>query len=472
MFDFMIHKGQKPAHRRGQRDLWQFALSPQALVEGPQCRVGTDRTEGRHVQGQAHLGAAAADTAHALHRAAFSGPRSQTGQGGHLLAIQLSQFGHMSQHPPGSAGANTLDLIQAFHALLQRGIFLQQGVDLLFDRLDLGLEVAHKLGVLSPDEGILMMFSLGFGQSLSVDQLLEPLSECDQLILAIGCRWRRLGLITLAIISQHLRINAIGFCPLAAGLSRSSHWSGIGDRDRDLTLVQGIDHGPFIATGGLANDVNIRGLLQLMAHLAQALRRVAELALSALQMNLKGRFGNIHSGINSGVLGLPTFDRVLTHPYRYELAVITAALATVRAWSTGRARLWLGYGLAEGHPRVARARARQRRPFAQKGRPHFLACATKTKSQMKRSNSARIEVERSGGLGAAPFRRNFFVCCSTPARYARLRGTAHEEATPGRSGIKAGGNQNKKSHPVEHIRVARHQPSAVIVRQTYRTAGL
>src|SRR5262245_25198177 len=197
-----------------------------------------------------------------------------------------------------------------------------------------------------------VMLSLRPGQGLAVDQLLQPLSQPHQLFLSFGHCRSRFGLESLAILGQHLRIDAIGFRPLATSLGCRSHLGRIGDRDRDLLLVQRFDQGLFVAAGGFTNDVNARGFLQLHAQLTQAAGRIFELALAALQMNLQIGLGNINTGINNRALGGHSFVRVLTHPYIYELTVPTAALATVRAWSTGRARLWLGYGLAKDRPRL------------------------------------------------------------------------------------------------------------------------
>src|ERR1017187_2210936 len=115
-------------------------------------------------------------------------------------------------------------------------------------------------------------------------------------------------------------------------------------------------------------------------------------------MKLQGRFGDIDTGMDDCVVGLHSFDRVLTHPYLYELTGLAAALATVRVWSTGRARLWLGYGLAQGRPRVARARARRLRPFAQGRRPQFLACARRSRDRKKCSNQMRAKPGRAPRL--------------------------------------------------------------------------
>ena len=170
--------------------------------------------------------------------------------------------------------------------------------------------------MLSADKGILMMLGLGFGQSLPVDQLFQPLGQCHQLVLGGRSGRRRFGLIALAIIGQPPRVDLIGFCPLALGLGGGAHAGRIGHRDRDLTLLQDLDQGAFIATGGFAHHVSAGYFLQLSAQLVQALRGIAELALLALQMKLQGRFGDIHAGIDDCVLAcivLIVFLLILTY---------------------------------------------------------------------------------------------------------------------------------------------------------------
>ena len=252
----MIHISQQSAHHGRQGDLGRFSLGPKALVERAQYWVTSGRAQRRHVQGQADFGATATNAAFALHHAAFSGPGCQAGQGGYFLAVQSSQFGQMSQDHPGGTRSDTLDFIQAVDAPLERGILFQQGFNLFFHRRDLGLEMGHEFGMLPTDKGILMMLGLGFGQSPPVDQLFQPLGQCHQSVLGSRGGGRRIRLIALSIIGQHARVDGIGFCPLALGLGRGTHAGRIGHRDRDLFLMQGLDQGAFIATGGFANDVN------------------------------------------------------------------------------------------------------------------------------------------------------------------------------------------------------------------------
>src|ERR1035438_5558876 len=314
-------------------------------------------------------------------------------------------------------------LLQQDAALQQRGILLEQGFNLFFHRLDLGLEMGHELGMLPADKRILMMLGLGFGQGPPMDQLLEPLGQGHQLVLGGRSGWRRFWLIALAIIGQAPRVDPIGFGPLALGLGGGAHPGRIGHRERDEPLMQALDQGAFIATGGFANHVNAGNLFELRAQLVPALRGIGELTLLALQMKLQGGFGDIHAGVDDWGFGFHSCDRVLTHPYLYELTGLAAALATVRVWSTGRARLWLGYGLAQGRPRVARARARRRSPFAQGRRPHVLACARKARDRKERSNQMTASPQRAPRSPGRRFAGSFSLRGSTPRRAARPCGT-------------------------------------------------
>src|ERR1017187_8609158 len=166
-------------------------------------------------------------------------------------------------------------------------------------------------------------------------------------------------------------------------------------------------------------------------------------------MKLQGRFGDIDTGIDDCVVGLHSFDRVLTHPYLYELTVLAAAPATVRVWSTGRGRLLLGYGLGQSGPRVARALGRRRPPFAQGHRPNVLADARKARDRKERSNQMRARPQWAPRLLGRRFHGSFSLRYSTPARYARLRGIAQREALPRRCATE--GISKHESAPRNHI---------------------
>jgi hypothetical protein len=89
-------------------------------------------------------------------------------------------------------------------------------------------------------------------------------------------------------------------------------------------------------------------------------------------MNLQRGLGDIDSDIDNSSVWLHIIDRVLTHPYKYELPAEAGALTTVRVWSTGRVRLKLGCGLVDDRPRVERARTRHRCPVRRGSGLSFL----------------------------------------------------------------------------------------------------
>jgi hypothetical protein len=102
-----------------------------------------------------------------------------------------------------------------------------------------------------------MVFGLRFGQGLCLNQLGQPLGQRHQLLLAGGRGRGGFGLEALAVIGEQGRINAVGFGPLALGLGGGADLRGVGDRDGNLRLVEGLDQRPFIAAGGFTDDVNV-----------------------------------------------------------------------------------------------------------------------------------------------------------------------------------------------------------------------
>ena len=87
-----------------------------------------------------------------------------------------------------------------------------------------------------------------------------------------------------------VRVDPIGFGPLALGLGGGAHAGRIGHRDRDLSLMEDLDHGAFIAPSGFTHHLHAGYCLQLSDQLEEALGSVAELTLLTLQMKLQGGF--------------------------------------------------------------------------------------------------------------------------------------------------------------------------------------
>lgn len=63
MFEYGIEDSEQLAHGGNQRDCGRFTALAQALVKSMQCRLMTDRGQGRHIERGTHLRAAAEDRA-------------------------------------------------------------------------------------------------------------------------------------------------------------------------------------------------------------------------------------------------------------------------------------------------------------------------------------------------------------------------------------------------------------------------
>jgi len=275
--------------------------------------------------------------------------------------------------------------------LLKRRLGLHPFFDFLFDDLDLGLVVGEQLFMPLADKGISVMLGQGLDHGAVVDELFEPERQFRNFADRRRHGGGRCRLETLAIIGQRRRVTGVGFGPFSLGLAGRQRMGGIEDGDEDFSLVAGFDHGTFIAAGGFADHMRTRQLGQFFGQPSVTFGVVFELELMAVEVNLESCFGHIHSDIDGSRGFYHSRDRLvagkrdLTQPYACELAAGAAAQATVRVWSTGSARLKLGYGLATHRPRVERARAHRRCSLR---RGTGLSTLPKQGKQKKRENTA------------------------------------------------------------------------------------
>ena len=256
--------------------------------------------------------------------------------------------------------------------MLKRRLGLHQYFDFLFNGFDLERVVVEQGLVLLGDKGVGLLLGLGLDDRQVVDELFEP----ERQFLDFTCRRRHgdggFGMEELAIIGQRRRVAGVSFGPFSLGLAGGERMRGIEHGDEDFSLVAGCDHGPLIAAGGFTDHMRPGQFGQFSGQLSVACGVVWELELMAVEMHLERRLGDIHADINRSGIWFYVFhsrewsvagQRDRTQPYAYELAAGAAAQATVRVWSTGSARLMLGYGQAGGRPRVERARAPRRDPL-------------------------------------------------------------------------------------------------------------
>jgi hypothetical protein len=72
MFEHGVEDSEQLAHGGNQRDFGRFTALTQALIKSTQCRLMTDRGEGRHIERSPHLCTTAEDRARAAPRSALA----------------------------------------------------------------------------------------------------------------------------------------------------------------------------------------------------------------------------------------------------------------------------------------------------------------------------------------------------------------------------------------------------------------
>ena len=113
---------QQFAHDGGESNLGWFTLITEVVVklsEGSLFLSGKDN--GTHIESVTHDGSTTADMTLALPGSALTSPRSQASQGGGLLTVELSQFGHVAQNGDGGDKADAWQLIQGVDLFLVNG---------------------------------------------------------------------------------------------------------------------------------------------------------------------------------------------------------------------------------------------------------------------------------------------------------------------------------------------------------------
>jgi hypothetical protein len=203
------------------------------------------------------------------------------------------------QDQEGGTATNSHNGIEGCNALLERWVFLEQGFQFILGPLDLSLVELQELLVLFAHKAVVMMFGLRLSDRLSLDELLEPLGQGDQLVLDLGGLRGGLRLEALAVVGQHRRVDTVGFGPLALGLGGGTHLGRVNDRDGDFGFMQGRYQVPFVAAGGLTDDMSTSDGLEFLAQLGTRYGCVLKFRLATLDMHLEGGLGDIDSDIDS-----------------------------------------------------------------------------------------------------------------------------------------------------------------------------
>ena len=323
IFNNLIHLEEQFAHDGGEGDFGWFAGCPQAQVKLSQVSI---RFAGqgycRHVEAPPESRAAAADVSLSLPRPALPGPGRQPGQRGGLPPVKPPQFGHLAEHADGGEGSDPVELGKFPDLGLDLGGAFEGGRQFGFRRFNLLGYVLDQNGLLADDERGCSMFTLVADRAELHFEGGAPLDERAQFGQDdIGCR-RRCGLQSLAVGSEHGGINRVA---LGAAALRQCEVTDLGWIDDGYGQVPGMqpgDHGLFVATGGFTNNMHCGNRAQERQEAAMTRWGVGQHALSALEVELQGGFGNIHSGVDGGRNLRQCFHVVRDSFLQYELALV------------------------------------------------------------------------------------------------------------------------------------------------------
>ena len=333
---------QQFAHDSGKSDFGWFALFTEMVVKLSQSGLlHSGEHDGTHIKSVAHDGSAAADMTLALPRSALTDPGSQARQSRGLLAVKLSQLGHVAQHGDGRDKADAWQLIQDLDLFLMKGGLSHQLGQLFFDGFDLDIQMFTELGLLFKEEDIGGVFALLVGTRPLVFELSAPIDQSPhshQGGIGFGCGHR---FMSLAVSGEKGTVQGITFSALALRQGKMTDMTGIENGDVPISGMERRDDWTFITAGGFANDLNLRTRLQQFQQFFVACRRVGQRILTVLEVELEGGLGNIQAGIDGGGIFGHSRKGCSAHSCTYERVVFAAAQSTVRVTDNRHERLWL-----------------------------------------------------------------------------------------------------------------------------------
>src|SRR5581483_6966543 len=182
VFKRCVHLDQEPAHDRRECDLGGFARLAEPAVKRTQCGVlAAGQRDGAHVKGASYHGPSASDVPLSLPRPALPGPRSQARQRGGAPAVELTQFGQVSQHADGGEDAHAIQGTKLVHLLAAVGSLRQHAGQFLFHARDLLLQVTDEFGLLSQGKAQRRLLGILPGPHELFLELVAPLHQGAQL---------------------------------------------------------------------------------------------------------------------------------------------------------------------------------------------------------------------------------------------------------------------------------------------------
>ena len=140
LFEHRVEDGEQFAHGGGERELLRFAGGQQALVEGLQDGVVTNRRDRRHVERGTHLRPPTPQSAFAAQASAIAVERRNPHQLGDRTPSEAAEFGQLGEHRGAQHWTNPQNSTQQILALAPDGRAAQHPVEVAVTLLEPGLE--------------------------------------------------------------------------------------------------------------------------------------------------------------------------------------------------------------------------------------------------------------------------------------------------------------------------------------------
>jgi hypothetical protein len=247
------------SHAGGEDDFEGFAMLSEAISEGFDDGVAAAGGQSSHVEYGADGFTPATDGAFALVFSAVAIERSQSDQGGYLLAIELTEFGDIGQECGGSDAPQPWDGLHELGLVAPVVIRFDEDFDGGFDFADLPFQEFED-GLDAFPDGL----SVGDLEPVrlhraEVDELSPPSDELLDFGLFFGGFLGRLGLHLLGEEGQDAGIQAVGLGDQAEGPGKVPDPAGIDDRDVITGVEEVGDELSLVAARGFQDKAAIRG---------------------------------------------------------------------------------------------------------------------------------------------------------------------------------------------------------------------
>ena len=285
----MIHLEEQLSHDRGQRDFGSFALFAQMSIEFPEGALfHAGQADGSHEECAPHRRAAAANMSLTFPRSTLARPRGQPAQGRSLAAVELTQFGHLTEHADGGEQAHSVEFYKLVDLGLPVGGAGEGNGQLGFDGFNLAAEMPDLFVCFFAHERQRGVFAVVAGPVELFEQMESPLHQGAKFLQAgIGQR-SRLRAQSGAKGGENGGIQWIVLGPLALSQSEVADLRRINHADEDLRGMQSGNDLALVAAAGFADDMSCGDGAQLFDQLPVAGSGIRKSMLLALKVKLEG----------------------------------------------------------------------------------------------------------------------------------------------------------------------------------------